>query len=213
VSGDLIRRGDVELLHQLEQAGALTPTALVLDGPMTFDRYESLLVLLGRIHSASKWWVGDAIVVGQRLFDETYVQATEALNLSPDGQMKCLRVALAISPSARRPSLSWWHHRLVSPRWVGPEQRDRLLDLAERERLTTRELHAHVRALKAEGDSSGATETDAERLRELVGLTRDMLAAADRVAADGLGCVPLRLLDELQAAVGLADDSPVEGDV
>ena len=56
-----------------------------------------------------------------------------------------MRPGGASDPQESPPStLSWWHHRLVSAKWLTPGQREQLLDASERERLTTRELEARL---------------------------------------------------------------------
>ena len=67
-------------------------------------------------------------------------------------------MALAFPRSKRRPALSWWHHRQLAAKWITPLERDQLLERAEREKLTTRQLEAIVQDLRAlHSDSRGAT--------------------------------------------------------
>jgi hypothetical protein len=153
---DLVR---ADLLASLEASGWISSTALVIDRPdLPYAKYEALGVLLGKVGSAVKFWIGDYLLIGEELYGERAAQASEALNLSAEGRQECLRVALANPRSRRRPGLSWWHHRLVAARWITPGQREQLLDRAERERLSTRELEAAVRDLRVlDSDSRGAT--------------------------------------------------------
>ena len=153
---DLVR---ADLLASLEESGWLSSTALVIDRPdLSYEKYTALGVLIGKVGTAVKWWVGDYLMFGEALYGERAAQASEALNLSAEGRQECLRVALAVPRSRRRPSLSWWHHRIVAARWLTLPQREQLLDEAEREGLTTRELEARVRDLRAlDSDSRGAT--------------------------------------------------------
>ena len=54
---DLVR---ADLLASLEESGWINSTALVIDRPdLSYEKYESLGVLLGKVHSAAKWWAGD----------------------------------------------------------------------------------------------------------------------------------------------------------
>jgi hypothetical protein len=160
---DLVR---ADLLASLEENDWISSTALVIDRPdLSYEKYVALGGLLGKVGSAVKWWQGDWLAYGEALYGERAAQASETLNLSAEGRQECLRVALAIPRSRRRPSLSWWHHRIVAARWLSLPQREQLLDQAEREGLTTRELEARVRDLRTiDSDSRGATAAPCEAL-------------------------------------------------
>jgi hypothetical protein len=159
MSGDLEVR--VDLLVELEQAGALTSTALVLAVPPPFEMFEALCAQVGTVSSGSRFWIGDLLLFGEAVYGEEAAQAFELLKLSEDGRVEALRVARMIPPAIRRPGLSWWHHRLVSYGWLTPEERVELLDRCEAEGLTTRILEAIVRDLRdRDADSGGATTDD-----------------------------------------------------
>jgi hypothetical protein len=64
-----------DLLIALEDAGALTPTELRLEVDISFDRYEALGHMFGRLHDASKWWIGDWLIYGEDTFAEEAAQA------------------------------------------------------------------------------------------------------------------------------------------
>jgi hypothetical protein len=147
-----------DLLSSLEDAGWLSATALVIDRELPYERAESLAALIGRVGSAARFWAGDILIYAERMYGERAAQLSEALNFSEHARQDAVRVSLAIPPNRRRPGLSWWHHRLCAARWLTPEQRDHLLDRAERERLTTREFEAVVRDLRGlDSGSRGAT--------------------------------------------------------
>ena len=193
MSTELVR---ADLLAELEASGWISSTALVIDRPdLSFEKYEALGVLLGKVGTAVKFWIGDFLLFGEEAFGEIAAQASESLNLSEAGRQECLRVALAIPPARRRASLAWWHHRLVSAKWITPRQRDDLLDRAEAEGLTTRELEAIVRDLRAlDSHSGGATgpcdelvEGAAKELRErLRSCGYGDVAVAIEIAAPGV---------------------------
>ena len=154
---DLVR---ADLLASLESSGWISSTALVVDRhDLPIEKFTALGGLIGTVGSASKWWAGDYLVYAEHLYGELAGQVSESLNLSEAGRQDCLRVALAIPRSKRRPALSWWHHRQVAAQWITPFERDELLDRAEREKLTTRQLEAVVQDLRAlHSDSRGATD-------------------------------------------------------
>jgi hypothetical protein len=111
VSADLVR---ADLLARLESSGWISSTALVIDREIPFERYVALGGLLGKVGSAVKFWIGDYLVFGEQVYGERAAQASEALNLSPEGRQECVRVALRVPPQRRR---AWWHHRLVAASW------------------------------------------------------------------------------------------------
>jgi hypothetical protein len=149
-----------DLLASLESSGWISSTALVIDRTdLPYEKFEALGGLIGTVGSAAKWWTGDFLMYAEHLYGELAAQASESLNLSEAGRQDCVRVALAIPRSKRRPGLSWWIHRQVAAKWITPSMRDDLLDRAEREKLTTRQLEAVVKDLRAlHSDSRGATD-------------------------------------------------------
>ena len=160
---DLVR---ADLLASLESSGWISSTALVIDRPdLPFEKFEALGGLIGTVGSAAKFWAGDYLAYAEHLYGELAAQASEALNISEAGRQDCLRVALAIPRSKRRPGLSWWHHRQVAAKWMTPFERERLLDQAEREKLTTRQLEVIVQDLRAlHSDSRGATGDECDHV-------------------------------------------------
>ena len=194
----------VDLLARLEETGALSATGLHISNPdLPFEQYEALGVFLGHLQTAVKWWIGDWLLLGEELYGDAAAQASEALNLSVEGRQECLRVALAIPRSRRRASLSWWHHRLVAARWIAPAEREQLLNAAEAERLTTRELEDRVRDLRAlEADSRGATAAECEEVTtEAIRMLRAVSSSAGRSRSCGLrGAADRATVDRFQRA-------------
>jgi hypothetical protein len=189
LSTDLALRTD--LLVRLEETGWLGPVGLRIDDPrLSFERYEALGVLLGRVGSAVRWAVGDWLAFGEQLYGERAAQASEALGMSPEGRQEAIRVALAIPRSHRRPSLSWGTHRACAAKWIDPAQRQELLDRAEREGWGTREMAAavkdlrtlglHVEDVRSEDECPDLDEVAAEvrdRLRSCYGEVRVQISA------------------------------------
>ena len=167
-----------DLLASLESSGWLSSTALEIDRELPFDKFEALGVLLGKVGTAVRFWIGDFLLYGERLYGEAGAQASEALNLSPEGRQDCLRVALAFPPAKRSRHLSFGHHRTLAARWLEPFQRYELLDRAEREAWTVRELEAHVRSLRrGDSDSRYVTADCDAALEELLSKARQQLLA------------------------------------
>jgi len=147
VSTDLVR---ADLLLRLEEGGALTATGCDLStrADLRFDQFQAICALVGRAASAVRWWAGDLVLFGERVYGETAPQALEELRMSPEGLADCARVAAAFPPSKRSPTLSFGHHRTLASRWLEPVQRFQLLERAESGRLSVRELESLVQELR-----------------------------------------------------------------
>jgi hypothetical protein len=119
------------LLAELEKAGAISVIGLHLAKPdLPYDQYESLCYMLGRLHEAARFAIGDAIILGENLYHELAYQAIESMQLSEDARREYVRVAAQVPRSIRRPDLSWSHHRAVAA-LEPPEQRKWLRTAAE----------------------------------------------------------------------------------
>ncbi len=140
-------RGALALLSELEQAGALSVVGLHLSDPdLPYVQYEALCVLLGRMHEAVRFAIGDAILLGEKLYREDCYHAIEQMGLSEDARREYVRVSEKVARSVRRKDLSWSHHRAVAPLPI-PEQR-RWLKTAAEQHMS----HAELREALREGE-------------------------------------------------------------
>lgn len=132
------------LLAELEASGALSVVGLHLADPnLPYDRFEALCVLLGRMHEAVRFAIGDAILLGEELYREQSHQAIEQIGLSEKGRLEYVRVAEKVPRSVRRKDLSWSHHRAVAA-LPAPDQR-KWLRRASEERLSHHALRDALR--------------------------------------------------------------------
>ena len=93
----------------------LTAIGLKLTDPdLPFEEFSDLCWVLGRMHEAVRFAIGDAIRLGEELYGEEVHQALELLNLSEAGRLEYVRVATRVPRSRRRRDLSWSHHRAVA---------------------------------------------------------------------------------------------------
>jgi hypothetical protein len=137
MSGELIGP-----LGDLERAEAITPTSLRLPADLDYEQAEMIGRYLGAFRDATAWWLGDYIIQTEELFGERSYQLSEATGRSPETLKVFAWVARAIPPARRRDGLSFSHHQTVA-KHEPPEQK-RLLDLAERERLSVHELRGRL---------------------------------------------------------------------
>jgi hypothetical protein len=143
------------LLADLEAAGAISEVGLHLADPdLPYEQFEALCVLLGRMHEAVRFAIGDAIILGEHLYREQAYQAIESIGLSEKGRLEYVRVAQQVPRSVRRKDLSWSHHRAVASfqrttadgKRVAdiPEQR-KWLKAASEQRMSHAELRDAIR--------------------------------------------------------------------
>lgn len=131
------------LLADLEKAGAIDITGLRLPANATYEQFEGVCLLLGKMHEAVRFAIGDAIRQGELLFGEDAYQAIELIGLSEKGKLEYVRVSAKVPRSVRRKDLSWSHHRAVAALPV-PEQREWLARSVD-EQLSHHELRDALR--------------------------------------------------------------------
>ena len=95
--------------------GALSTTGLRLDPDTSYEDFEGICFVLGKMHEAVRFAIGDAIIFGEAVFKEEAYQAFEQLSLSEEAMKEYVRVAQRVPRSTRCKNLSWSHHRAVAP--------------------------------------------------------------------------------------------------
>lgn len=139
-----VEQKSLALLADLEQAGAISVTGLYLSQPdLPYEQFEALCVLLGKMHEAVRFAIGDAIRLGEKLYRELAYQAIEEMGISEEARREYVRVAERVPRSIRRADLSWSHHRAVAS-LEPPEQRQWLKRAAD-ERLSHAEFREALR--------------------------------------------------------------------
>lgn len=132
------------LIAELEKAGAISEIGLHLSRPdLPYDQFEALCHLLGRMHEAVRFAIGDAIILGEQLYKEQAYQAIEQIGLSEKGRLEYVRVSEKVPRSTRRKDLSWSHHRAVAS--LPPPQQKEWLKRASDEGLSHHELREALR--------------------------------------------------------------------
>jgi len=136
--------GAVELLVQLEQAGALTPTGLTLTDPdMPIGQAEAIGMLLGRMHMSVRFAIGDWLLFIENVYPAEWSQLAEVLNMSERTRGDYMRVSQQVPRSRRRPKLDWSQHRAVAA--LPPVEQKEWLKKAEDERLSHHALRDALR--------------------------------------------------------------------
>lgn len=123
--------------------GTLRADGYDLPPDLTYDEWAAVLVLTEHIASSSPWWLGDAMVYGERRFPDRHSQAWPTVEDDPAGARQSrMKAAIWVSskfpPVTRVTDLSWTHHRAVAE-FDLPEA-TALLRTARDERWSTRDL-------------------------------------------------------------------------
>lgn len=196
-----------QMVLELEDAGALTLTSLVLTDPhLEFDRYEALGRWFGQVSQSARWWVGDWLVFGSDLYGEQYAQAVAATGLHEQTLQRYQFVCANVPQDRRRQSLSFGVHHAVS-RLEGAEQ-ERWLKAAEKGGWNEAELRARMRAWRKEQKPQlPDLEDDPPEQTIDLGILQEAGRAIIRDARDhetdpGLITIPRETFSRLQAAYG-----------
>lgn len=107
--------------------------------------YEEWSKALGRLQNADaamRWWMGDALLFGERKYGEMYAQAVHETPYENQTLRKSVYVAGRFELFRRRNNLSFKHHQEVAS--LGDAAQDFLFDAAERLKLSATTLRALV---------------------------------------------------------------------
>jgi hypothetical protein len=113
------------------------------DPDLPYSEFEHLCFMLGGIHGAVRFAIGDAIRLGEELYGEEAHQAFELLNLSEAGRQEYVRVSSRVPRTRRRKDLSWSHHRAVAA--LDPVEQKSWLKRAADEQLSHHQLRDELR--------------------------------------------------------------------
>jgi len=120
--------GSASLIEELEKIGVVSQTSFVLTSEISFDQYEAVLSMLGALHAYGKqlqeqscWLIGDALSYGEKVYGETYAQASLATGLAPQTLANYNSVCSRIPRSQRRPKLAFSTHAEVA--YLEPKER------------------------------------------------------------------------------------------
>lgn len=125
----------------------LNKPALALDIPknQTFDQWTEMGRSLAEGQRVVNWWIGDWWAAGSHRYGERAKAAAEGIfGREFQSLMDMASVCRSFEPSRRRDVLSFTAHREVAA--LPPNEADKLLERAEKDGLSTRELR--VEAMK-----------------------------------------------------------------
>lgn len=142
---DLVLRDD----GKVTRVGAfiVSATGLVVDGDPSFEDYERFGQYVQRAAVSIQWILGDWLNYGESKWGEKSSQAMDLTGMHYDTLAKAKQVAQRFEHGRRRPQLDFTTHREVA--FLPPADADAILDRAEAEGLSTRDVRALVRELKS----------------------------------------------------------------
>ncbi len=218
-STDLVSDQDVlGTLRLLEEGGAVTPVSLTITRPdLPIEQWQDIGRFLGTIDRASRWWVGDWLLLGEALYGEEASQGVEATQsdryseaervtgLDHGTHMNVASTCNRVPVENRRPELGFWLHTEVAA--LEPELQREWLQRAVEEGWTRSQLRAELRA-PAEEDEAETAPEDAAPEGEHVSIAERIEQAARLVwhqsqrTEDGGLLVPAEIAAQLAAALG-----------
>jgi hypothetical protein len=142
--------------------------SLTLPDGMMYDTWvevgQSLRSSLRGLTGATNmvyWWIGEWLKHGEHAYGVKFAQAAEALGWAEQSLMNIQWVTSHVDISRRREALSFSHHVEVAS--LPPPQQAEVLDLAEEEELSVREVREKATELKDTNDGRDPVRARVER--------------------------------------------------
>lgn len=143
-------------------------TSLSLDLPknQTFEEWAEVGKNLASANKVLNWWIGDWWAAGSHRYGERAKVAAEGIfGREFQALADMASVCRAFETSRRREHLSFTHHREVAS--LAPEVADSLLERAERDGWSTRDIRAEATVRRPERVASSAPSPDPARVEAL----------------------------------------------
>ena len=124
----------------------ITKNGLKFNKDLSFEEWQEIGKQLQKIHGSIQWWIGDWLNFGERKWGEKYTQAIEETGLDYDTLATYKRISQIFEFTPRGVNLSWSAHREIAS--APSEKQNELLQKADKEELTSREIREMVREMK-----------------------------------------------------------------
>lgn len=213
-------RGAIQLLLDLEAAGAVDEVSLTLTDPeMPYTRWEDLGRFLGNLDRRSRWYIGDWMNFGEAVYGEQAAQGVDATTadryneaervtgLDHQTLINIRSICARVPRERRRKELGFWVHAEVAA--LVPEDQVEWLQRAIDEGWTRSQLRAAIRESKnpaappAEPEPVGGDggPTPLSRAERLEAAARVVYNTA-QTTSDGSKLVPAEAWAQLAEALG-----------
>lgn len=137
--------------HTRSNQVRMSGVALHIPAGLSFEDWAQAGRQLSRIVDSSAWWLGDWLVFGKTNYSDCYQLAIHRAGLRYQTLRNYAWVARRFGVDRRRAKLTFQHHAEVASLPV--DEQDRLLDQAEREMWTTKQLRNAMRQGRGEEKS------------------------------------------------------------
>jgi hypothetical protein len=139
----------IQLLLDLEAAGAVTETSLALDrADLPYEQYEALGTMLGLVKRRTSWYLGDWLNYGEGAYGERFAQAAAATGLSEPTLLHYQFVCRNVAAPRRRPLVAFGCHALVAR--LEPREQNTWLKKCERHQWCEKDLREHMKAARVD---------------------------------------------------------------
>lgn len=213
-------QGGVQLLLDLEKAGALDAVSLTLTDPeMTYDAWESLGRFFGKMERSTLWWVGDWLIFGEALYGheasqgieattaERYSEAERVTGLAHGTLMNVRTICASIAKPRRRSELGFWIHEAVAK--LDADDQTKWLQEAIEAGMTKQQLREAIRESLRGPDAEDEGDEPAPADEPVVATIAEQIETAARkviedayINSDGDYVVPSEAMNQLFAVLG-----------
>jgi len=160
----------------------LTGVSLQVPRELGYDAWERVGKQLNGFIDSSAWWLGDWLIFGKERYADSYKQAIRAAGLSYQTLRNYAWVARRFTPAERRTQLSFQHHAEVVS--LPKDVREKLLDLAERQDWTTKQLRERVKGTAVAAKAAGAATSRLPTIEVVRDQLTNWRRAADEAGHD-----------------------------
>jgi hypothetical protein len=180
---------------------SMSGVGLHIPAGLSFEEWARAGRQLAGIVDSSAWWLGDWLVFGKTHYSDCYQLAIQRAGLRYQTLRNYAWVARRFDLSRRRAGLTFQHHAEVAS--LSLEERERLLERAEREMWTTKQLRTAIQQGRVGGTETpmpASSRIDLPRNRvgmwrkaaDCLGVEFDywVLTMLDRAATEVLSDVP-----------------------
>lgn len=116
-------------------------------GEPTFKQWEEVGEFIRKAEGAVHFWIGDWLNYGEKKYGEMYTQALDETKYKYQTLVNDVWVASKVEFSRRRENLSYKHHQEVAS--LEPDEQVKLLDIAEKNDIKSKEFRKVVRDFKS----------------------------------------------------------------
>ncbi|MFD9889706.1 LmbU family transcriptional regulator [Amycolatopsis sp. NPDC059027] len=121
-----------------------TGVGLRIPTDLSFEEWTLAGKRLSGLMDASAWWLGDWLVFGKKYYSDSYQRVIRTVGLRYQTLRNYAWVARRFEIARRRSALTFQHHAEVAS--LPFVEQERLLDCAEQEAWTTKQLRIAIRA-------------------------------------------------------------------